>query len=470
MANSRTASAARAHHVGDLQVGDLHLQPAVLQPLQVQDVVDEGDEAHAVPLGERDHLARFVGEVSEHAARQQAQRPADGGQRRAQLVGHGGHELLLELLHHVSLGHVAHAAREVTAVRRLELEHRQLEGELFARLALAAPLRDAADGACEGLPHVRRTVAHALRDQDRQGAPDQLRRLVPEDARRGGVDGFDGGAFVDGDEAAQHVVDDGPRALLALAQGLLGQAALGDVAHAGHEALPARGRRHHDVHRDQPVRALGFRFHVPGRGGLQAGDEPCDVAADEVGQAASEQPFRGRVGRFDLPVVAEGDDGVGHGVHDGTDALLAGPQRAGDPLRALDGAAPRGGQRPDEAEDEEAAQAASDQDEETLAARRVGVEGGRGAQVQGQGTARHRHRALARQGPVVRARRAQGRRGVVEEGLGARRDPVVDLEIRFRGDGDGDGGDDVLHADRRIDPALQIGTPLLHRRRRAPPT
>ena len=203
--------------------------------------------------------------------------------------------------------------------------------------------------------------------------------------------------------------------------------------------------------------------------GCRPGDELGDVAGDEVGQAAPEQPFRGGVGRLDLPVVAEGDDGVGHGVHDRADALLAGPQRAGDPLRALDGAAAGGREGPDEAEDEEAAQAASDQDEEALAARLVGLEGGQGRHVQGQGTARHRHRALVRQRLVARAGRAQGRRGVVEEGLRARRDPVVDLEVHLRGDGHGDGGDDVVGANRRVDPALQRGAPPLHRGRRGSP-
>ena len=72
---------------------------------------------------------------------------------------------------------------------------------------------------------------------------------------------------------------------------------LGHVAHAGHEAVPARGGGDGDVdgHR-AVVGAPRLRLDLAGGRRDQPRDQVADVAADEVGQAAAEEPLRGRIG------------------------------------------------------------------------------------------------------------------------------------------------------------------------------
>ena len=295
---------------------------------------------------------------------------------------------------------------------------------------------------------------------------DQLRGLVAEDPRRGRVHGFDRPRLVDGDEPAQHVVQDGACALLALAQRPLRRPPLGDVAYHGHEALRARGGRDGHVHGHRvAVRAPDLRLDVAGGRGGDARDQLADVAADEVGQAPAEQPLSGRVRGADLPARVEGHDGVGHGVHDRPHALLAGAQRAGHALRPLDGAAARGGQRPDQAEQGQAGGQAAAQDQRARPAALAALEAGQGGQVQHPRPAGRDDRAPVGQQAARRIQRAHGRHAVVDERVSARRRPVVDLQVEVGEQARGQRAQEVARARGGEDPAAEAAPPLLHRGR-----
>ena len=57
------------------------------------------------------------------------------------------------------------------------------------------------------------------------------------------------------------------------------------------------------------------------------GHEHLDVLADDLGLRIPEQPFRGRVHRFDGPQLINGDDGVDGRVQDRPCSRLAFEQR-----------------------------------------------------------------------------------------------------------------------------------------------
>ena len=75
---------------------DLQRRAAGLHALEVEDVVDEADEAVGVGDGDAEEVEGFGVDVADDAGGEQAERAADAGERRAQLVGDGGDELVLE--------------------------------------------------------------------------------------------------------------------------------------------------------------------------------------------------------------------------------------------------------------------------------------------------------------------------------------------------------------------------------------
>ena len=217
-----------------------------------------------------------------------------------------------------------------------------------------------------------------------------------------------------------------------------------------------------------PVRALGFRLHVPGRGGLQAGDEP--PMSQPMRSARRRPNSHSAAGLADSILPSCPKVTMASATVSMTERTRCSLARSALVIVSARSMAPR---RVEASVQTKPKMRRLPRPPPTRTKRRsrlvlAGVEGGRGGQVQGQGTAPHHHRRLPGQRLVAGARRGRERRGGVEEGLGAGRDPVVDLEVHLRGDGDGHGGDDVAGPDGRVDPALQAGAPLLHRGRQGP--
>ena len=80
---------------------------ARLDALDVEDVVDQPDQAVGVLDRDLDHPPPAFGELADGAAGEQAERAADRRQRRAQLVADDGHELVLHPVDLVAVGDVA---------------------------------------------------------------------------------------------------------------------------------------------------------------------------------------------------------------------------------------------------------------------------------------------------------------------------------------------------------------------------
>ena len=97
--------------------------PAALDAFQIENVVDQADQAVGVGEGDAEQVGGLLIHLAEHARREQAQRSANGGQRRAQLVADGGDELILQAIERIALADVAeaeHGAGEVVPDREWE--------------------------------------------------------------------------------------------------------------------------------------------------------------------------------------------------------------------------------------------------------------------------------------------------------------------------------------------------------------
>ena len=70
----------------DRDVREPQLDLAGLEPFEIEDVVDERHQPDRVALGDGHDLHRFAGQRANGPRGQQAERPSDRGQRRAQLV------------------------------------------------------------------------------------------------------------------------------------------------------------------------------------------------------------------------------------------------------------------------------------------------------------------------------------------------------------------------------------------------
>ncbi len=93
--------------LGELAEGataDLEGSAAGLHALEVEDVVDEADEAVGVGDGDAEEVLGLGVYVADDAGGEQTEGSADAGERGAQLVGDGGDELILERVELGALG------------------------------------------------------------------------------------------------------------------------------------------------------------------------------------------------------------------------------------------------------------------------------------------------------------------------------------------------------------------------------
>ena len=81
-------------------------QAAALHAVEVQNVVDQADEAVAVSNRDVDHLALLLRALVQSAGGNESQRGAQRSQRGAQFVAHGGDELVLHFFKTPPLGDV----------------------------------------------------------------------------------------------------------------------------------------------------------------------------------------------------------------------------------------------------------------------------------------------------------------------------------------------------------------------------
>ncbi len=84
------------------------LAPA-LDPLEIENVVDQANQPVGVGEGDAQQVGGFFVGFAENAGGEQPQSPADGSERRAQLVADGGDEFVLQPVEGVALADVAEA-------------------------------------------------------------------------------------------------------------------------------------------------------------------------------------------------------------------------------------------------------------------------------------------------------------------------------------------------------------------------
>ena len=73
----------------DRDLRELKLDRSGLEPLQIEDVVDQRHQPDGVALGDGHDLDDFVGQRANRARGQKAERASDRGERRPQLMAHG---------------------------------------------------------------------------------------------------------------------------------------------------------------------------------------------------------------------------------------------------------------------------------------------------------------------------------------------------------------------------------------------
>src|SRR5262249_53113849 len=117
--------------------------------LDVEDVVDEPDQAVAVAMRDLEAALRLLGDRAHGPAEDEPERALDRGQRRPELVAHGRDELGLDAVDGAAVGDVPHVARDAAPARRLEVVERDLELDRRAALAASEELRHAPDPARE---------------------------------------------------------------------------------------------------------------------------------------------------------------------------------------------------------------------------------------------------------------------------------------------------------------------------------
>ena len=86
--------------------GGVQLSLAARNSLEVEDVVDQADEAIGVADGDIEHLLCLLGAAGESAAGEQAEGSTQGGERGAELMRNGGDELVLHAIEGAALGGV----------------------------------------------------------------------------------------------------------------------------------------------------------------------------------------------------------------------------------------------------------------------------------------------------------------------------------------------------------------------------
>ena len=188
----------------------IHLQgdfPA-LEALEIENVVDQRDQAHGVAFGHPDQLAGVSRQVAHRATGEQAQRAANRGERRAQLMAHGRHELLFQAIDLATLRDIMNAAGELPAPGRVELEEGQLHRKDLAVLAAGLPFGDPPDGAAKRVAQEGRGLIRRHRYEQSQVLADELVARVAKNPLGRRIDRFDHASPIHGKQSAQHIVDD----------------------------------------------------------------------------------------------------------------------------------------------------------------------------------------------------------------------------------------------------------------------
>ena len=88
-----------AENRGNRDVGDVQVDLAGFEPLQIENVFNQRHQTDGIALRERNDLDHLVRQRARGAGREQAEGSANRSQRRAQLVADGGQKPLLELFH-----------------------------------------------------------------------------------------------------------------------------------------------------------------------------------------------------------------------------------------------------------------------------------------------------------------------------------------------------------------------------------
>ena len=205
--------------------GELELGLAGADALEVEDVVDEADEAVGVADGDLEHLLGLLGAGGEGSAGQQAEGSAQGGEGGAELVRDGGDELVLHAVEGAALGGVgegydyADCFAGVVAVVGVRVDLGAgyvLDGEAGAVFAPEDFVADAngvamgeavADGGVVG--RVGGAVGAGVLDKVVGGAAEHLGGLEAEHLRGGGIDEGDFAVEIGAEDAVADGLEDG---------------------------------------------------------------------------------------------------------------------------------------------------------------------------------------------------------------------------------------------------------------------
>ena len=130
LGKARHRFARAAHQRADLHPAKIEFHLAGFDLLDVQDVVDEADQAFAIAVRDPDQAARLVVERTRSPAHHQSEGAADGCQRRAQFMTDCRDELGLHPLGTLAPGNVADRRDEARGRRIVALDFHAADGHL----------------------------------------------------------------------------------------------------------------------------------------------------------------------------------------------------------------------------------------------------------------------------------------------------------------------------------------------------
>ena len=93
--------------VGQLHIAEAQRLTPALDALQIENVVDEPDQAIGVGEGDAQQVGGLFVGLAQNSGAEQSQRATDGGERRAQLMAHGGDEFIFHPVESVALADIA---------------------------------------------------------------------------------------------------------------------------------------------------------------------------------------------------------------------------------------------------------------------------------------------------------------------------------------------------------------------------